>query len=116
MKNLVIKWTISKAQETYGWNRVTICDGDKKYNTCGGGYDMLGTVFAYWLWQNYKETIIETIKDKAQEFYGFHKGIKDYYIDGSCGLDCMIKIAKEIGLKVNRIYHKGTTTNFIVQE
>ncbi len=77
MKNLVVKWTISKGRDTYGWNIVTLIDGKDKYKTNGGGYDMMGTVFAQWLWKNYSDKIIETIKDRKEKFYGFHQSNVD---------------------------------------
>ncbi len=117
MKNLVIKWTISKARDSQGYNVVTLHSEYSKYRAMGGGYDMLGTVFGQWLWNNYKDRIIETIKSRKNEFYGFNElSNGTCYIDGACGLDCMLKIAKEVGLKVNRLFHKGETTNFLVEE
>ncbi len=62
MKNLELKWTISRAEETYGWNILTLIDGKRKYKVNGGGYDMQGSVFAQWLWYNYKEQIVAKIK------------------------------------------------------
>lgn len=117
MKNLVVRWTVSKARDTYGYNVVTLISGKSKYRAMGGGYDMVGTVFAQWLWANYKDVVIEKIKDRKEEFYGFREYTNgEYNIDGACGLDCMVKIAKEIGLKVSKLYHKGDLTNFIIEE
>lgn len=112
MKYLELKWTISKARDTYGYNICTLKDGEKKYRCSGGGYDMEGTVFGEWLWANHKDKIIEIITPRINEFYGFKDG-KEYcqpgkfWLDGSCGLDCMIKIAKAIGLSVERDYRKS---------
>ena len=120
MKTLEIKWTISKALETYGYNRVSLYDGMKKYSCLGGGYDMLGTVFAYWLWANYKEKIIEKIKPDGEPngFYGYYNRNGVQNIDGACGLDCMKAIAKEIGLEVKSLWseRKKETTHFIITE
>lgn len=114
MRNLSIKWTVSKARDSYGYNVITLHDENTKYKANGGGYDMVGTVFASWLWANYKQLIINTIKPRSQEFYGFNEYSGACYIDGACGLDCMLAIAKEIGLKVHKLYRKGELTNFII--
>ena len=115
MRNLIFKWTISKARDTQGYNIVTLVDGDKKYKALGGGYDMQGTVFAHWLWANHKEEIISKLKGREKDFYGFFAMDSSYRIDGACGLDCMITIAKEIGLQVKQIYSKYQLTNIIVE-
>ncbi len=117
MKTLEIKYTVSKARDTYGYNVVTLWDGVIKYKAMGGGYDMLGTVFGEWLWVNYKALIIETIAPKEKEFYGFKSwgedAEKSYNIDGACGLDCMLRIANAIGLQVSR-YRKASTDIFTI--
>lgn len=119
MTNLELKWTISKAKDTYGYNVVTLWDRGKRYKASGGGYDMTGTVFANWLWENYSHKIISTIKDNEKDYYGFKKYVREdkesYYIDGACGLDCMLRIAKAIGLEVQSIYGRRELTNFLVQ-
>jgi len=133
MKYLHIKRTISKARDSYGYNILTLIDGDKKYNTVGGGYDMLGTVFAKWLQENYLDTIISKLppcvyeKDenrfntcKPSDYYGFFlfKDSGKYYLDGACGLDCIVKIARAIGLTVQTDYDrkKNITMGFIINE
>lgn len=116
MKSLFIKWSISKARETYGWNICTLQDNDKKYKTNGGGYDMLGTVFAQWLWSNYKDVIISKILPLKQEFYGFYDMNGKQWIDDACGFDCMKKIAEAIGLTVRCFYQKGDLNNIVILE
>lgn len=119
MKSLEITWTISKARETYGWNRVTLHDHGKKYATCGGGYDMLGTVFADWLMSNYRDKIIQLTSHQDGGFYGLNRySTGAWHLDGGCGLDCVKTIANAIGLDVQSIWNerKKTTTHFIVME
>ena len=42
---LEFRWTTSRARDSYGYNRCTLYAGrDKVASTCGGGYDMKGTV------------------------------------------------------------------------
>lgn len=117
MKTLELNWTVSKARETHGYNRVSLYDGAKKYSAIGGGYDMIGTVFGEWLQENYLVRIITRCKPSEEGgFYGLHKYENKYYLDGACGLECMKAIAKEIGLEVKSIWNsrRKTTTHFII--
>ncbi len=122
MKILELKYTVSKAQDSYGYNVITLIDRETKYRTCGGGYDMIGTVFAKWLWANYKDEIIRCCapyecKDAdGIEYYGYFNRNGHQYLDGACGIDCIIRIAKSIGLSVERYYNKHTQKLFIVKE
>lgn len=44
---LDLTWSTSKARDTYGYNITRLDDSisGKRYKTCGGGYDMIGTVW-----------------------------------------------------------------------
>lgn len=122
MKNyyLEITFGVSRGRDTYGYNIVTVRDGNQKYRTCGGGYDMIGTVFAQWLWNKYKERIIQTcvpvdydIKDTIEKIkqhkeadYGFFTSKGDYWLDGACGLSSIQQIAKKIGLTIQTDYDR----------
>lgn len=119
MKTLEMTWTISKARDSYGDNRLTLLDGNTKYVTCGGGYDMVGTVFAMWLMTNYREKIIQLQPHQDGGFYGLNRYESGHWhLDGACGLDCIKTIANAIGLDVRSIWseRKKTTTHFIVTE
>ena len=116
VKQLTLKHGISRAQDSYGYNRVTLTDTTtgKKYACVGGGYDMVGTVFAEWLQDNY-QTMLLSIADKA--YYGMtaytHKGYVS--LDGACGLECMLTIAQAIGLDIQRqVDSKGKLIGFFV--
>jgi hypothetical protein len=125
--NLYLKWSVSKGKYSYGENILTLIDGDKKYKACGGGYDMQGKVFGQWLAANYLKNIIDSgIKPtpsggvkpfEPRDFeYGFFCYDGEYYLDGACGLECMISIAKKIGFKVRRVCNnEGHLTNIIVE-
>lgn len=57
---LIITYGTSRGRDTYGYTLVTLREnGTKKASTCGGGYDMRGTVFADWLQQVYQERLME---------------------------------------------------------
>lgn len=59
------KWTVSKAQDSYGYNICTLyVDGDKVARTCGGGYDMVGTVFGNWIAKTFPDQLRAKIKEK----------------------------------------------------
>jgi hypothetical protein len=116
IKYLELKYTTSKGRETYGWNIVSLIDGDKRFKTCGGGYDMIGTVLADWLQANYYDKLLPL---NPLEYYGIFKTYdrKGIRLDGACGLDCIQKIAKAIGVSVQTVYKpKYGTKGFIVTE
>jgi hypothetical protein len=134
---LQLKWTVSRARDTYGYNIVTLTDSDtgKKYRATGGGYDMTGTVFSEWLQDVYQDEL-RAIADQAHETYEADstttRNESGYYgmraikrvkpnetirvtLDGGCGLESMRRIAEAIGLKVRAtIDRKGNATGFVL--
>lgn len=121
IKHLEIKWSISKARDTYGYNICTLVDGTRKFKAYGGGYDMQGQVFGQWLEANYMDKI-ETLqpynrKTGKEGFYGLFVGHTGKIIlDGSCGLSTMIEIAKAINLSVQSDYKRGQLKGFFINE
>lgn len=129
--HLALSWSTSLGRDTYGYNICRLDDrtNRKRYKTCGGGYDMIGVVFADWLEHNYQERLLALFSDKKEECGYAVKGyyrMGDYYgmtltparrvsLDGACGISAMRHIAEAIGLDVqwegNR---KGHTTGFFV--
>jgi hypothetical protein len=135
IKHLTLRQSISKAQDTYGYNRITLEDNTtgKKYSTVGGGYDMVGTVFAMWLQDTQQDKLLDIAHNAyylydqktlsyndsscTTELYGMtaytHKAFIE--LDGSCGLESMLDIAKHAGLDVQRqVNHKGQLIGFFV--
>jgi len=124
---LSVTWGISKARDTYGYNRVQVQDTEtgKRFSACGGGYDMLGSAFGEWLQKTHQELLLchanmahdicEQMEqgkpwartENRQGLYGMtlntRQGVQDISLDGGCGLDCMIRIARAIGLTVDPI-------------
>ncbi len=131
---LKLKWTTSRGRDTYGWTLVSLKDTKtgKVYRTCGGGYDMRGTVLGEWLNDVFKEEL-KTIAPKAMAkfsnktghihrkdafkggqydrdmvFYGTYAHYDDLgnlekvVIDGSCGESEVLALAKEIGLDIEQ--------------
>lgn len=119
---LRFKFGISKGVDTHGYRIVSLyVDGKKAFSTTGGGYDMKGTVFGDWLKKHYTDRLATLpanygSEDENEGFYGLkhysispkfkyhHRVIEGLYtistVDGACGLDSMIRIAKAISLEV----------------
>ena len=136
--HLSIKWTISRARDSYGYNIVTILDSatGKKFKECGGGYDMTGTAFGNWLSDTFQTELME-LKERAyyicsknsvntsniaDSIYGMYYNSENNKIslDGGVGLSEMIRLAVMIGLEVQREYVKtgkkrGETIGYFVQ-
>lgn len=121
MDTLTENWTTSRGQDTYGYNLCTLTDTrtGKRYRTCGGGYDMAGTVFGNWLADVHQTALLALVASRSADLVdcgyqvsGYRK-LPDLYgltvrpdgrveLDGACGLRCMEDIAKAIGLTVEQ--------------
>jgi hypothetical protein len=78
--SLSLLWSISRARDSDGWNRVRIVDDEKgtKYpSNCGGGYDMVGTALGAWIAVALKPELL-TLNRK---FYGLAYRDPDLKID-----------------------------------
>jgi len=132
---LSVKWTTSKAGDTYGYNRVTLRDeSGHKYVVIGAvGYDMTGTVFAEWLTDTHQDEL-RAIAGRAHHTYvdgrpianasGMY-GMTAYvnstgevlhvYLDGACDLESVRRIAEALGVSARSTHdRKGNTTGFVV--
>lgn len=114
---LNIKVTTSKAQDSYGCNRVTLTDtrNGKKYATVGYGYDMRGTVFGDWLTDYYQQKLREN-RNKVTALYGASSQGESVYLDGGCGFECMVRIAACIGVDIERVYTRNRLTAILAIE
>jgi hypothetical protein len=113
---LELKWTVSRARDTYGYNVVTLRDeSGNRFRANGGGYDMVGTVFGEWLMTVHADKL--TTLDPGK-FYGLT--VRDdgtVRLDGACGLSSMRAIADAIGVTVKAtLDRKGNYTGFMVGE
>jgi hypothetical protein len=124
-KQLHFKWTISRGRDTYGYNICTLLvDGEKVSKTCGGGYDMQGTVLAQWIENEYQKQLqeyfkneISAVTDKDYTAYSgnCYKSINGFYgahisgregrrlkitLDGGCGFNSIEHVAKAIGISL----------------
>ncbi len=103
----------------------------------GGGYDMQGTVFGGWLQETYQEavallaytgraygTYVDNVRQPNNERSGLYgmtlyrsAGTSRVMLDGACGLESMLTIAKTIGLTVRRISNRrGHLTGLLVTQ
>lgn len=134
LRRLNLTWSTSRGRDTYGYNIARLYDTQtrKAYRTCGGGYDMVGTVFGQFLNDVYQDRLIELFTyggdvDAGYSVPGYRvlpslygvtlnpKGIAR--CDGACGIESMRKIAGAIGLGVETTYNKrGHTDGFMVWE
>lgn len=128
---LRLTWSTSRARDTYGYNVARLEDTEthKQYRCNGGGYDMVGTVFAEWLQDRYQERLwgireqayyIRSVGNSTTEqsgLYGMTWTEDDVRLDGGCGLESIRRIAKEIGLEVrSTVDRRGHTDGFIVHD
>ncbi len=130
--HLSLSWSTSRGVDTYGYNIARLDDQNtgKRYRTSGGGYDMVGTVFAHWLQDVYQTELVELVQTipmidcgysvpgylKNENLYGLNVTPKgSVTLDGACGMSSMETIARAIGLAVERTWNrKGHTTGFYV--
>jgi hypothetical protein len=124
MTYLAINWTTSRGRDTYGYNLVSLTDTDtgRRYRTCGGGYDMTGTVLGDWLENRYQSELIAYVASRTASLAdcGYnvpgYRRLPDLYgmtvrpdgrieLDGACGESCMVRVAEAIGLTVRSVGH-----------
>lgn len=114
---LNISWSVSRGRDTYGYNICRLDDAStgKRYRCDGGGYDMVGTVFGDWLTDVHQDKIKRL---DPKQFYGLR--IHDdgsAYLDGACGIDCMVRVAEAIGLEVQGCHNKlRHSTGYLIVE
>lgn len=135
---LALSWSVSRGRDTYGYNICRLDDRntDERFRTCGGGYDMIGTVFAQWLSANFQPELCALIESRNSELIDAGYSVKGYQklpglygltvrpgkikpgsiqLDGACGFSSMQAIAEAIGLEVTRSGNKrGQTIGFFV--
>ena len=133
--NLALSWSVSRAQDTYGYNICRLFNPDtQKYCRCsGGGYDMIGTVFAAYLNEQHQDRLLSLANTLMQQdgvdaslpnylrfrdVYGltFNPQKQSVHLEGASGIDCMIRIAERIGLSVKRTNLPGHKAVFTVIE
>lgn len=129
-QTLTFNWTTSHARNTYGWNICTLRDfkGDKIASTCGGGYDMKGTVLGEMINKYFTH---ELKKLSTKDFYGlshYNPKAKTHkrrflkhatsntktYVDGGCGFESMNRILEKIGFKLQFVKETKNSSTYIL--
>lgn len=130
--HLSLSWSTSRGRDTYGYNiaRLDSHNTATRYRCNGGGYDMVGTVFARFLEAEH-QTELQAFFDAHQselvasyggywkhpKFYGAHVDMdsRRVRLDGACGLESMERIAEACGLTVSRdVNRRGNIAGFFV--
>ena len=130
IKHLTVKWSISRGQETYGYNICKVIDNStngKVYKCTGSGYDMLGTSLAQWVQDVYQPELMSSsekaynhynnacsvgkFRKEESGFYGmtavYEKdgGLSNVTLDGGCGINSIERVIKEVlNLTLERVY------------
>lgn len=131
---LRLRWSISRGRDTYGYNICTVIDEQtgKRYSCNGGGYDMTGTSFGHWL-ADVRQPQLKALaaehgvstehRGQVKDFYGMYQWEPNgpVSLDGACGLESIMRIAKAVGLNIQRTYveegtTRGETTGWIITD
>lgn len=139
LQTLTFNWTTSRARDSYGWNICTLkgFKGDKIASTCGGGYDMKGTVLGeminkYFTYELKKLVANSGSMDTPSGFYGlshYNPNAKTSkrrflkratsntrtYVDGGCGFDSMRRILEKIGYKIEFVKETKNSSTYTLQ-
>lgn len=133
LRHLSLTWSISKARDSYGYNRLTLRDAHtgSKHVTCGGGYCMTSAVLAMWADENLQDRLATITPDQAVDLrlYGFYaKGLSMHgrpalaraHIDQGIGVSSVQNVLKAIGIEVEEVYDRskrnGKLIGFMVGE
>lgn len=100
-----LKWTTSRAADTYGYRIATLRDEQihKAFKTCGGGYSLIGTVLGDWLEYRFQNRIaaVAVVTPKLYGLWVNPEGAA--IIDGAVGVTSVIKIAKAAGISIREV-------------
>ena len=124
--NMRFGYGISRGRDTEGYNIVSLwVNGSKVASTCGGGYDMQGTVLGDWLGKTFQSQLLAYFRRRKKALDCWNRAENTWIrqpdnkrrncgatgtlekgklvsvsLDGGTGKDCMERIAKDIlGLK-----------------
>lgn len=118
-----VKWTVSRGRDTYGYNICSLYVPGSRWSqwmkvaSCmGGGYDMVGTVFADWLVIHYQDRL-KKLADRVhaqhgknfpytvlpaneKTLYGLTRNTDsgNMHLDGACGIESVRSVANAIGI------------------
>jgi hypothetical protein len=125
--SLSLKWTTSRAHDTYGYNVCTLYlnryngNSEKAARCNGGGYDLAGTALGEMIHHFFRDDLKRLASDIGSNtpwntrgtFYGLtfwdvkHKKCRKHYkpgfgilLDGGCGFSCMEHILNALGIQL----------------
>lgn len=121
-------WNVSKGRDTYGYNICTLREGFKRNkiaSTCGGGYDMKGTVLADFIKLHFENELKHL---NSKEFYGLSfwnpetkKQCKRYRqgnkicLNGAYGFESMQAILNKIGFTLKFISECANEIVYVIE-
>lgn len=76
--SLQLTWSTSRGADTYGYNICTLrVHGERIASTCGGGYDMTGTVLGDFIQEAFQRELVAMATDHPERFAAwFDEGAK----------------------------------------
>jgi len=130
---LEFKWTVSRGQDTYGYNICSLWIHGQKVASCsGGGYDMKGTALAHWVLIAFEDKLKKLrgnsgSGDAGGGFYGLgfynHKRNKrqkrwskdcHVYLDGACGFESIVRILEHFKYKLQYVSGNANNSTYIL--
>lgn len=127
---LAISWSVSRGQDTYGYNICRLDTPAGRFRTCGGGYDMTSTVLGKFLAEAYQSRLVSladrahykydgrlVVSERADSIYGmmFDTERNRVSIDGACGTAG--DIAAMIGVSLEPVYSpRGKLVGYLMSD
>lgn len=98
-------------------------DGFRVGSAGGGGYDKRGTALGEAMMLFFAEELKSVPlpkRDKSgrtvEGFYGLSEHNGKRYLDGACGIECMLKILKALGFDSVRTFETGKDSTMVLAE
>ena len=124
-KIIELRWTTSRAQDSYGWNRVSLYEnGKRRAVAVGGNYCMNGAVIGDYISYRFQEELhkrFETRQEEIKDFYGLSRHSKPggrvrFAVDGATGVDCMKELLKTLGYKLRYVSNTSKSDTYLLEE
>jgi len=84
-QSITITWGTSRGRDSYGYTTAVLRDGNGKKvaSTCGGGYDMRGTVVGDWLARTFPNELLK-LKEKDMPAHSHFQNERARVCDAMC--------------------------------
>lgn len=107
--SLEFKWSVSRGRDTAGYNICSLyVDGRKVASTCGGGYDMKGTVLGKYIAGAYADRLLALKESDMPEHHRWERSDKPRKLcdDAECTARVCLRMAEASEEEVDAaIYH-----------